>query len=201
MVKAIIFDFGNVVGFFDHGRTLEKLRPFTSLTPEAMLASVYDGDLEDRFERGHLTPLAFLEQAHQLWQLRCDIQVLADAIGDIFCPNQEVCDLVPKLAQHYRILLGSNTNAIHAQRFLTQFADVLSHFDSLVLSYEIGARKPAAEFFQHCQSRANAQPSECVFVDDLAANVEGAKAAGFHGIVYKPHSKLAEKLRALGAEF
>src|SRR5262249_112339 len=65
-MKTIIFDFGNVVGFVDHRRGLEKLRPFTTLTPEAMLASGYDGDLEDRFERGHLTPLAFLEQAHQL---------------------------------------------------------------------------------------------------------------------------------------
>jgi HAD superfamily hydrolase (TIGR01509 family) len=198
-MKAIIFDFGNVVGFFDRGRTLEKLRPFTTLTPEAMLASLYDGDLEDRFERGHLTPLAFLEQARQLGQLRCDIEFLAEAIGDIFSRNPEVCELIPKLAQHHRILLGSNTNAIHSNRFMTQFADVLSHFDSLVLSHEIGARKPAAEFFRQCQGRADAQPSECVFVDDLVANVEGARAVGFHGIVYQPRANLAEKLRALGA--
>jgi FMN phosphatase YigB (HAD superfamily) len=198
-MKTIIFDFGNVIGFVDHRRGLEKLRPFTTLTPEAMLASAYDGELEDRFERGSMTPLAFLEQAHQLWQLRCDIEFLAEAFGDIFCPNPEVCDLVPKLARHHRILLGSNTNAIHSQRFTMQFADVLSHFDSLVLSHEIGARKPAAEFFRHCHDLADAQTSECVFVDDLVANIEGARAFGFHGIVYRPHANLAESLRSLGA--
>jgi len=197
-MKTIIFDFGNVVGFVDHRRGLEKLRPFTTLTPEAMVASAYDGELEDRFECGHLTPQAFLEQAHQLWQLRCDIDFLAEAFADIFCPNSEVCELIPKLAPHHRILLGSNTNAIHSRRFTMQFADVLSHFDSLVLSHEIGARKPAAEFFRHCQVLAGAQASECVFVDDLVANIEGARAFGFHGIVYRPHTNLAESLRALG---
>ena len=197
-MKTIIFDFGNVVGFFDHGRTLTKMAPFSNLTPNDMYAAVYDGGLEDRFERGHLSPLAFLEEAHALWQLRCDIDVLADAVADIFTPNPEVCDLIPRLAEHHRILLGSNTNAIHSHQFITQFADVLGHFESLVLSHEIGARKPEAVFFQHCHRLADAPPAQCVFVDDLLPNIHGARAIGFHTIHYRPNNDLAAQLRALG---
>ena len=200
-MKTIIFDFGNVVGFFDHGRALEKLRPFTPLTPQEMFASVYAGPLEDQIERGLLTPPVFLKQVHQLWQLRCDVDFLAHAVGDVFWPNPEVCDLVPRLKGRYRLVLGSNTNAIHARRFLAQFADVLRHFDALVLSYEIGTRKPDVEFFLHCQRLANAKPSECVFVDDLMPNIDGARAIGLHGIVYRPNDDLAGRLRALGVEF
>jgi putative hydrolase of the HAD superfamily len=197
-LKTILFDFGNVVGFFDHGRTLEKLRPYSPLTPKQMYDLVYMGPLEDQVERGVLTPPEFLREAHKLWQLNCGIDFLAQAVGDIFTPNPEVCELIPRLKPHYRLVLGSNTNALHAERFLTQFADVLSHFDSLVLSHEVRARKPNPEFFRHCHDRANALPAECVFVDDLAANVEGARRAGFHGIVYKPHDHLGQQLRALG---
>jgi putative hydrolase of the HAD superfamily len=128
------------------------------------------------------------------------VDFLRHAVSDIFWANPEVCELVPRLKGRYRILLGSNTNAIHAGKFLTQFADVLSHFDALVMSHEIQARKPHAEFFLHCHKLANARPSECVFIDDLPANIAGARAVGFHGILYQQPGKLADHLRAFGVE-
>ena len=197
-MKTIIFDFGNVVGFFDHGRTLGKVKPHSPMTKEAMFAAVYESPLEDQVERGKLAVPAFLQQVRELWQVDCHAEFLTEAIQDIFWPNPEVCELIPKLAKNHRILLGSNTNAIHSERFLTQFASVLSHFDSLVLSHEIGMRKPDAEFFRHCHGLAQAQPAECVFVDDIAANIHGARGVGFHGILYRPNENLAEQLRNLG---
>ncbi len=197
-MKTIIFDFGNVVGFFNHDRTLIKLAAHSPFTRDEMFASVYNGGLEDTFERGQLTVPVFLEHIQQLWQLDCDLSFMVEAFSDIFWPNPEVCELIPRLAQRYRILLGSNTNAIHSGRFVLQFADVLSHFETLVLSHEIGTRKPDAEFFLHCARAANTPASDCVFVDDLADNIAGARAVGFHGILYRPNENLAERLRALG---
>lgn len=197
-MKTIIFDFGNVVGFFDHGRTLDKLLPHSPLTKQAMFAAVYESELEDQIERGGLPVSVFLQSVHELWQLRCDVDFMAAAVSDIFWPNPEVCDLIPQLARNHRILLGSNTNAIHSGQFITQFAEVFRHFDSLVLSHEIGTRKPDAEFFLHCHGLADARPEECVFVDDLVPNIEGARAIGFHGIVYRPQENLADQLRGLG---
>ncbi|MBI2804183.1 MAG: HAD family phosphatase [Planctomycetes bacterium] len=199
-MKTIIFDFGNVVGFFDHYRALEKLKPFTSLSPQEMFASVYQGPLEDQVERGLLSSAAFLRRARELWQLRCNVEFLAHAVADIFWKNPEVCDLIPRLKGRYRLVLGSNTNAIHARRYLSQFAELLRHFDALVLSHEVGTRKPDSDFFHHCQRAARAKPSECVFVDDMPANIDGARACGFHGIVYQPNDGLADQLRALGVD-
>jgi len=199
-MKTIIFDLGNVVAFFDHFRALEKLRPFSPLTPQEMYAAVFAGELEDRVERGQLAPAVFLRDVHRLWQLRCDVEFLAHTVGDIFSANPEVCELIPRLKQRYRILLGSNTNAVHARRFLKQFAGVLGHFDHLVLSHEIGTRKPDADFFHTCQRLANAKASECVFIDDLPVNIEGARAIGFHGVLYRPYMGLAAQLQALGVE-
>src|SRR5258708_1639979 len=97
VMKTIIFDFGNVVGFFDHQRTLQKLRPHSPLTPAQMYASVYDSPLEDQFERGELSVPEILAHLRQLWQLQCEVEVLVEAISDIFWPNPEVCELIPML--------------------------------------------------------------------------------------------------------
>jgi glucose-1-phosphatase len=196
-MKAIIFDLGNVIAFFDHRRALERLKPFSPLSVEEMFAAVYAGTLEDRIERGQVTPPVFLREVHQLWQLRCDVEFLAHVVSDVFWANAEVCDMIPRLKERYRLVLGSNTNAIHARRLLVQFADVLSHFDALVLSHEIGARKPEAEFYHACLRFAKAKPADCVFVDDLSVNIEGARGVGLHGIVYRPNAGLADQLRAL----
>jgi putative hydrolase of the HAD superfamily len=197
-MKTIIFDFGNVIGFFDHYRTLEKLRPYTTLSAREMYTTLYDGPLEDQVERGEITPPEFLEQVRQLWRLGCDIEFLAQVAADIFTPNPEVCDMIPKLARRYRILLGSNTNAIHSDKYRLQFADVLGHFSALVLSHEVGVRKPDTAFFEHCHRLAEAAPAECVFVDDLPANIAAARSYGFHGVLYKPSEDLAGQLGALG---
>jgi putative hydrolase of the HAD superfamily len=197
-VKTIIFDLGNVIAFFDHRRGLEKLRPFSPLTVEEMYASVYAGEVEDRIERGLVNPATYLGEVHKLWRLRCDPEYLGHVLGDVFWANPETCELVPRLRERYRILLGSNTNAVHARRFLKQFGDVFQHFHHLVLSYEIGFRKPDADFYHACQRYTKAKASECVFIDDLAANIEGARNFGFQAIHYQPNDGLAGRLAALG---
>jgi HAD superfamily hydrolase (TIGR01549 family) len=199
-MRTIIFDFGNVVGFFDHYRALAKLAPFTTLAPDAMYQSVYAGDIEDIFEKGHLSEIEFLRRVVGLWRLRCESDRLAEAIADIFEPNPEICELIPRLARRYRLMLGSNTNVIHARKFRLQFADVLEHFQHLVLSFEIGARKPSREFFEHCLEHAGCAAQECVFVDDLAANVEGARQLGMKGVVYRAGAGLERELREIGVE-
>jgi HAD superfamily hydrolase (TIGR01509 family) len=197
-LKTVIFDFGNVVGLFDHGQTLRRLTPHTDLSAEEMFARVYVGTLEDEVEKGLISTPEFLARVHALWELRCDIEFLDRSIADIFTPNPEVCALIPQLRPRYRVLLGSNTNHLHATQFRRQFAEVLSHFDALVLSFEIGHRKPFAGFYEHCQTLAQAEPHEIVFIDDLTANIAAARTHGWHGIVYRPGEGLAQKLQALG---
>lgn len=200
-MKAIIFDFGNVIGFFDHQLTLGRLAPHTDMPPAEMFEAVYLGHLEEEFESGRLTQAEFLRQVRELCRLGCEEEYMVNAFADIFRPNPAVCDLIPRLKGKYRILLGSNTNELHAAKFLDQFAGVLAHFDDLVLSCRIRARKPRAEFFQHCRQLAGCRAEECLFIDDLPANIAGAKAAGLQGLVYHPGLDLHQELRGLGITY
>lgn len=199
-MEAIVFDFGKVIGFFDHGRALQKLARHTDMSPAEMLATVYSGSLEDAFESGRISSEEFLAQMHRLCRLRCSKDELATVFVDIFWPNEDVCALLPQLRGRYKLLLGSNTNELHARHFRRQFADVLGNFETLVLSHEIGERKPHAGFYEHCVRRAGCAPSQCVFIDDLPANVAGARAFGLHGVVYQGIADLCQQLKSLGVQ-
>src|SRR5262249_8290601 len=156
----IVFDFGNVVGFFDHRLTSIRLASHSGMDVDAIHAYLFGGPLEDDYESGRLASADFLKQVRQTCKLTCNEDVLALAWADIFHPNEGVCALLPRLKHRFRLLLGSNTNELHSRYFRKQFAKVLRHFDALVLSHEIGIRKPAAGFFAHCQSLTGSAAEE-----------------------------------------
>jgi glucose-1-phosphatase len=199
-VRAVVFDFGNVVGFFSHRKATERLAPLAGVDADAFHAFVFGGRLEDDYESGRLTTAAFVEAVRGGCRLGCTDEAFAEAYGDIFWPNPGVCELLPALARRHTLLLLSNTNELHARRFRAQFADVLCHFGHLVLSHEVGARKPHPGIFRHAERLAGCHPGEMLFVDDLPANVEGARACGWHGIVYTGPEDLRRELAAHGVE-
>jgi putative hydrolase of the HAD superfamily len=197
-IQTIIFDFGNVIGFFDHGRATRRLERETGLPAAHWHRLMMDAALEEEYESGRVDSQGFLRRVRESCGIEVPESLLAEAYGDIFWPNTDVCLLVPKLKGRYRLLLGSNTTELHARQFRRQFADTLGHLDGIVLSFEIGARKPKAAFFQHCQRLAGCASEECVFIDDLPSNIEGARACGLQGIVYIDAKDLTERLACLG---
>ena len=73
-------------------------------------------------------------------------------------------------------------------------ADFPGLFDTVVLSGEVGMRKPEQEIFLHAAATLGLAPAECVFIDDMAANVAAAQACGMTGVL---HTGTATTARAL----
>jgi putative hydrolase of the HAD superfamily len=197
-IKTIVFDFGKVVGFFDHRLTSNRLAAHSPLSADLIHSHLFHGTLNQRYEAGQLSTPEFLSQVQALCQLSCTTEALALAWADIFWPNEDVIALLPRLKPHYRLLLGSNTNELHTKQFCRQFADALRHFEALVFSHTIGVCKPDAAFFAHCQRLAGSPAEQCLFIDDMPANVAGARGCGWHGIVYQGITNLQEEFAALG---
>lgn len=200
MIKTIVFDFGNVLGFFDHSRATRKLAAHAGASSEELLEYFFGCELEDQYEKGQISTANLLEQFRNQYRFCCPDEVLAEIYGDIFWPNPEVCQLIPRLKPRFRLLLASNTSEMHARKFLRQFKETLKYFDALVLSFEIGVRKPSQLFFEHCLKLARCAPQECVFIDDMEANVAAARSCGWQGIVYKSYPALLHGFAQLGLE-
>ncbi len=198
-ISTVVFDFGNVLGFFSHRRAATQLAAYSrTASADDFQALLFNGQLEDDYEAGRLSTTALLALLRDQFALSGTDEQLGLALADMFAPNVEVCALVPLLKRRYRLMLLSNTNDLHYRQFRRQFAHVLDLFDTIVVSHEVGWRKPAPEIYRHAQRLAGCPADECLFIDDLPANVAAARACGWHGIVYERGENLRRRLMSAG---
>jgi glucose-1-phosphatase len=198
-ISTIVFDFGNVVAFFSHQKAAEQLAAYGTASAAAIQAYLFGGRLEEDFESGRIPSAVLIGMVRETFRLKCSDAQFTQAFVDMFRANPEVCDLLPRLKPRYRLVLLSNTNELHARHFLAKFREQLAPFDAFVLSHEVGIRKPDPRVYEYCRQKAGSPPpSECLFIDDLPANVEGVRACGWQGIVYRQGEDLAAKLAHRG---
>jgi len=76
-------------------------------------------------------------------------------------------------------------------------ADFAGLFDTVVLSGEVGMRKPEKEIFFHAAATLGLAPAECVFIDDMEANVAAAQACGMTGVLHTETATTASVLQDL----
>jgi putative hydrolase of the HAD superfamily len=73
-----------------------------------------------------------------------------------------------------------------------------SMYHAVVISGEVGMRKPEERIFLHAAGLIGLAPGECVFIDDMEANVRAAEAMGMHGVL---HTQPEATVQALGKLF
>jgi epoxide hydrolase-like predicted phosphatase len=71
-------------------------------------------------------------------------------------------------------------------------------FDAVVISGEVGMRKPEPAIYRHAAALLQVPVEQCVFVDDIRVNVRGAEAVGMTGVY---HQSVGKTLAELGAIF
>jgi putative hydrolase of the HAD superfamily len=75
------------------------------------------------------------------------------------------------------------------------------HFDHQFHSFQVGLAKPDPAYFRHIVDTLGIEPEEAVFVDDMAANVAGARRAGLRAVrfgILDTYGELRWELRRLG---
>lgn len=77
--------------------------------------------------------------------------------------------------------MGTNQNPVRG-RYMLENLPYAEHFDALFHSWQIGYAKPDPAFFTHIVEALGIEPEEAVFVDDMAQNVAGARAAGLRAV-------------------
>ena len=65
-------------------------------------------------------------------------------------------------------------------------------FHAVVISAEVGMRKPEERIYRHATELVGLPPAECVFIDDMEANVRAAEAIGMCSILHtEPEATIA----------
>jgi putative hydrolase of the HAD superfamily len=198
MVKTIIFDLGNVIVPFDFKRAyarMEGLSPYPASEIPIMLRGT---DLVQRFETGRMGAEEFVAELSRILELKTTHEEFHEVFNCIFLPEALLPDaLLARLRERYRLLLLSNTNPIHFE-MIERTYPLLRHFHDRVLSYQVGARKPSAQIYEEALLRAECGAGECVFFDDVAAYVDGARAAGIDAVQFQSAEQVEAELRWRG---
>jgi HAD superfamily hydrolase (TIGR01509 family) len=99
-------------------------------------------------------------------------------------PNDELITYIRGLRSRCRLGILSNSFVGAREREAAAY-----HFDELVeeivYSHEIGVCKPAPRAFEVTCARLGVRPRDCLFVDDVAANAEAARAVGMRAHVFE----------------
>ncbi|WP_337173324.1 HAD family phosphatase [Paludisphaera sp.] len=202
--SVVMFDFGNVLGFFDYDVIFGKLGARLGMTADAFRELVEAKGMKSilaEFEAGAIEPEEFSTRVQAAVGLDVPFADFVADWEDIFELNEPVAAVAADLkARGYTLVLGSNTNALHAAFYRHKFREALAAFDHVVLSYVVKAMKPGREFFRACVEAVGVPAGGCVFIDDVEENVQGARDAGLLGIVYRDPAGLVAELRRLGVE-
>lgn len=197
MIRAVVFDFGNVISAFDNGRFLRALLPRSKNGLEALREAIYGSDLPRRYESGAISSEEFYREAARIGRLAVSREEFFRAFNDIFTPIPSTSALIRELKKNYRVGLLSNTNEWHYEHYFKD-VEVYPLFDSVTLSFAVGEMKPGERIYRDALGKLQVAPEECAYVDDIEAYAEGARRIGMKGIRYVSHESLLAALRTLG---
>jgi len=197
MYKTVIFDLGKVVVNFDFGRGYTALEGLCPHNVAEIRKRIGASGLVPQFETGLVEPHDFVDQFSKILSLDMDYDRFAAVWSCIFLETLIPEAMIEGLARRYRLLLLSNTNAIHFEMIRENYP-IIRHFHQLILSYEVKAMKPDPAIYQAALAAAQCKPEECFYTDDIAEYVEGARKMGIDAVQFVSLAQLQGDLRTRG---
>lgn len=200
MIKNIIFDVGKVLVEWEPEQAMARLGMDAATVDAVADATVRTKDW-DEADRGALTPeellLHFIEKAPEYEK---EIRNFWEHIGMAIYQYDYVKEWMRALKeQGYHLYILSNYGAWtyeHTKEALSFVKDV----DGALFSFQVKQIKPEPEIYRTLLARYDLKAEECVFLDDRAENIEGAKACGIHGIRFTSFEQAKQSLREYGVE-
>lgn len=197
MIRAFLFDIGNVLLRFDFNLALQKLAHHCDPAAETILELIEP--VKAAYEGGRMERADFQAEVRAILRYTGTDTDFISAWEDIFTENQPMIDLVHQLKGRYPLYLLSNTSDIHVD-FIFRRYPVFSLFDDAIYSYKVRASKPEREIYEITTRQLGIDPAETFFIDDLLPNIQSAREVGFraHHYHHDRHENLLSELHSEG---
>ena len=206
MVKAVLFDVAGVLTE-SYGHIILEAAVELDVNIELLadvLIPIFLGDedtdeMGHRLERGEVTLEDFLQS---LGPVENDARSLLHPdsphfFGHSFNPNQKMMEFADELSAG-SVATGIVSNSV--KEWMPAWETAIpdrSIFDAVILSSEVGLRKPSEAMYALALNQIGILPHEAVFLDDFEPMVEGARRAGLHAIHVTEHGAAIQEVREL----
>jgi putative hydrolase of the HAD superfamily len=200
-IKNVVFDIGNVIVRWDPIHITSRTFGPERATPE-FIGSIFGPETWLPLNRGELTEA----QAKQAYQDRLgfttgEADKLFYNINDSLDLLTDTVALMERLQSADFRIFALSDNVHEIVHYLKQRYDFWRFFEGAVISAEIGLLKPSQEIFLHLLETHALRAEECVFLDDVLANVEGAQSVGMRALQFSDATRAEQELKALGLVF
>lgn len=185
MIKAIIFDFGNVICRFTNEIFLEKVSKLNGKSRDENFELIYkNSGLPKKFETGLISANDFYDQISKLLELNISFEGMQEIYTkDKFTPIEGMDKLIESLKKNYKIGLLSNTSEWDFNCEMKKFP-IMNLFDTITISNEVKAMKPNKVIYFDALKKLELKPEECVYVDDILEYVEAGKNLGINSVQF-----------------
>ncbi|MGH2859902.1 MAG: HAD-IA family hydrolase [Solirubrobacteraceae bacterium] len=175
-IEVVLFDIGGVLARF---AGLEVLRELTGSESELEVSARWlMSPWVRRFEAGDCTDEEFGAGIVAEWQLPYSgsefLEIFPTWLDDPFDGAEQ---MVRETSERVGVGCLSNTNSLQWRGMISHWP-LSRYFQHRYLSFELGAVKPDALIFERVIERLPVSSARVLFLDDVALNVEGARAAG-----------------------
>lgn len=172
MIRALIFD---CFGVLYHG-SLGHLR---QLLPSDRRQEL--NDLSMSSDYGYISRQEYFDKASEIMGMSsAELEAITTKQH---IRNELLVDYLKSMKFDYKIGLLSNVGSDVMDGLFSPLEQA-ELFDAVVLSSDIGMTKPNPDIFALTALKLGVLPEECIMIDDLLVNVEGARQAGMKGVVY-----------------
>jgi len=183
MIKNIIFDMGGVLIDYNPEKALYSL--FDKEIADILLREIFRNPVWSDKDRGLIFPdeiMAMKKNAipPEIYDRVCE---MVENFYPYMPPFEKMYDFIKQLKENgYGIYLLSNASSdFHERR---NGIPALSLFDGVLISADYKLLKPEKEIYEALYEKFSLKPEECYFIDDVQANIDGARATGMDGHCY-----------------
>ena len=186
MYKNIVFDMGGVLLDFSEARLMEYyFGQFPEQARAQIHGALFESGLWRRMDRGDFDEAGMAREVCALLPEAYHAAVTRLVFHSFEAmPPMPTNELIPLLkARGQRVYLLTNApHAFHREKHRLPYLDL---FDGVFASCDVGLLKPDAEIYRAFLRKFDLRAEECLFIDDMRANIEGAQRVGMNGHCYE----------------
>lgn len=182
MQRALIFDCFGVL----YQGSLQHLRQLASDDVQQQLT-----DLSHASDYGYISRNEYMQRVAELTGLTT--QQVEDIIETDHVRNEAMIEVVRASRHTHKTALLSNVGRGIIRQLFTP-SELTELFDVVVLSSEVGLVKPYPEIYELTAQQLGVPTERCYMIDDMPANIDGARAVGMDGVVFESASQVRAAL-------
>ena len=205
MIRNIVFDMGGVLMCFDADKILDNNGILDPLDREIVKDKVFHSPEWREYDRGTVEKESFIrfidelpEHLRGLFRHILLEECFAEKQMPVYTFMEPFIGRLKKAGYKIYLLSNAGQDWYHYSKFNPCF----KHFDGTFVSSDYKLLKPEPEIYEKFLDVFHLEAAECVFIDDVQANIDGAINAGMNGICYSSDrqnvSDLEKELNKIG---